>query len=107
MPWCCPADSGSTTWAGARDARARICRHPVLDVWAPDENCETSERILVNLEPWVLSGSPDIVHLNFRALPPLGMRLQPVGRFPRAQVIGCPVEQLAIGGHQIGAQPHG
>ncbi|MFN8423343.1 MAG: GDSL-type esterase/lipase family protein [Anaerolineae bacterium] len=37
---------------------------PSLDVWAPDENCETSERILANLDAWVLSRSPDIVHLN-------------------------------------------
>jgi len=37
---------------------------PSLDIWSPDENCETSERIRANLEPWVISRAPDIVHLN-------------------------------------------
>ena len=34
------------------------------DVWAPQENGGTSANVLDHLDAWVLSRSPDIVHLN-------------------------------------------
>ena len=35
-----------------------------LEVVSPEENCGTSADILANLDRWVLSRSPDLVHLN-------------------------------------------
>ncbi len=36
----------------------------VAEVWGPAENGEDSENILRHLDEWVLSRSPDIVHIN-------------------------------------------
>lgn len=33
-------------------------------VWAPDENCETSAKVLAHLDEWVIAHHPDIVHIN-------------------------------------------
>jgi lysophospholipase L1-like esterase len=35
-----------------------------VEVWAPKKNGGTSANVLAHLEEWVLSRSPDIVHLN-------------------------------------------
>ena len=36
----------------------------IADVWAPMENGGNSENVLNHMETWVLSRTPDIVHLN-------------------------------------------
>jgi len=34
------------------------------DLWAPQENCSNSRRVLENLDAWVIDRKPDVVHLN-------------------------------------------
>ena len=36
----------------------------VTDIWSPKENGGNSRNVLANLEKWVISQAPDIVHLN-------------------------------------------
>lgn len=34
------------------------------EVWGPEANCETSVRILTNLQIWIVDCAPDVLHLN-------------------------------------------
>jgi len=36
----------------------------LMDIWGPEANCGRSERILENLDEWMLSRDADIVHVN-------------------------------------------
>ncbi|MHB9131997.1 MAG: SGNH/GDSL hydrolase family protein [Armatimonadota bacterium] len=34
------------------------------EIWAPEDNCDTSTTVLARLDEWVLSRKPDLGHLN-------------------------------------------
>ena len=36
----------------------------IAEVWAPEENGGTSTNIIAHLDEWVISKSPDIIHIN-------------------------------------------
>jgi len=36
----------------------------IANVWAPDENCQTTDNIIYNLHGWIKKQAPDLVHLN-------------------------------------------
>jgi lysophospholipase L1-like esterase len=36
----------------------------IAKVWAPDENCRTTDNIIYNLQGWIKNQDPDLVHIN-------------------------------------------
>ena len=36
----------------------------IANVWAPDENCQTTDNIIYNLHGWIKDQAPDLVHIN-------------------------------------------
>lgn len=34
------------------------------EVWAPDENCRTTDNIIYNMNSWIKMQAPDLVHIN-------------------------------------------
>jgi hypothetical protein len=54
---------GDSIRKGYREVVARELSG-LAEVWSPDGNCKDSRSVLHNLEEWVISRRPDVLHLN-------------------------------------------
>lgn len=60
----------------------------MADIWAPEENCGHTRTTLANLDEWVMSRNPDIVHINCGLHDMAREPGDPPGNF-----IYCPVDE--------------